>query len=89
VYEIEIYEDSKGNSELKDWLRELKHRKDKGNKDAKITLNQIHYCIQRIKSEGTYTPRILPSISLKTFGSFVLINIEYCSSKFNTEGSYY
>lgn len=57
MYEIEIYEDSKGNSELKDWLRELKRRKDKGNKDAKIVLNQIHYCIQRIKSEGTYAPQ--------------------------------
>jgi predicted patatin/cPLA2 family phospholipase len=25
VYDVEIYEDKDGNSELKDWLRELKH----------------------------------------------------------------
>lgn len=56
MYEVEIYEDKEGNSELKDWLRELKHRKDRGIKDSRITLNQIHYCIERIKSEGTYAP---------------------------------
>ncbi len=56
VYEIEIYEDKDGNSELKDWLRVLKLRKDNGIKEARIILNQIHYCIERIKSEGTYAP---------------------------------
>ncbi len=45
MYEVEIYEDKDGNSELKDWLRELKRRKDKGIKEARIILNQIHYCI--------------------------------------------
>jgi phage-related protein len=56
VREVEIYEDTDGNSELKSWLRELKYRKDKGIKDARIILNQIHYCIERVKSEGTYAP---------------------------------
>lgn len=56
MYEVEIYEDRDGNSELKDWLRELKRRKDRGNKDARIILNQIQYCIERIKLEGTYAP---------------------------------
>jgi hypothetical protein len=46
----------KKDSELKDWFRELKHRKDRGIKDARIILNQIHYCIERIKLEGTYAP---------------------------------
>lgn len=55
MYEVEIYEDKDGNSELKDWLRELKRRKDKGIKEARIILNQIHYCIERIKLDGTYT----------------------------------
>jgi len=54
VYEIEIYDDKDGNSELKDWLRELKHRTDRGIKDSRIILNQIHYCIERIKSDSTY-----------------------------------
>lgn len=53
---IEIYEDKEGNSELKDWLRKLKSRKDKGIKEARITLNQIHYCIERIKLDGTFVP---------------------------------
>lgn len=57
MYEVVIYEDQFGNSELKDWLRELKHRKDKGIKEARVTLNQIHYCIERIKLEGTYAPK--------------------------------
>jgi hypothetical protein len=52
VYEVEIYEDREGNSALKKWLRELKHRKDKGIKDARIILNQIQYCTERIKMEG-------------------------------------
>lgn len=56
MFVVEIYEDKEGNSELKDWLRELKIRKDKGIKDARIILNQIHYCIERIKLEGTYAP---------------------------------
>lgn len=56
MYEIEIYEDRDGNSELKTWLRDLKRRKDNGIKDARIILNQIHYCIERIKLDGTYTP---------------------------------
>ena len=56
MHEIEIYEDKDGNSELKDWFRELKLRKDRGIKDARVILNQIHYCIERIKSEGTYSP---------------------------------
>jgi len=56
VYTIEIYEDRDGDSELKDWLRSLKKRKDKGVKDARITLNQIHYCIERVKVDGTFVP---------------------------------
>jgi hypothetical protein len=56
VYEIEIYEDRDGYSDLKIWLRDLKRRKDNGVKDARIILNQIHYCIERIKSDGTYAP---------------------------------
>lgn len=54
MFEIEIYEDKEGNSQLKDWFRELKHRKNRGIKDARIILNQIHYCIERIKLEGTF-----------------------------------
>jgi len=57
MYEIEIYEDKFGNSELKDWLRELKRRKEKGIKEARVTFNQILYCIERIKMDGTYAPK--------------------------------
>ncbi|KRE92739.1 hypothetical protein ASG89_33010 [Paenibacillus sp. Soil766] len=56
MYKVEIYEDEYGDSELKDWLRELKRRKNHGIKEARIVLNQIHYCIERIKWEGTYVP---------------------------------
>ncbi|MFD0680535.1 MULTISPECIES: hypothetical protein [unclassified Paenibacillus] len=62
MYEVEIYEDEDGNSDLKDWLREQKHRKDKGIKDARIVLNQIHYCIERIKLEGTYAPEEIAKV---------------------------
>ncbi len=54
--EVKIYEDKDGNSVLKDWLRQLKLRKDNGVKEARIILNQIHYCIERIKLDGTYVP---------------------------------
>jgi phage-related protein len=54
VREVEIYEDKYGKSELKSWLKELKYRKDKGVKEARIILNQIHYCIERVKLDGTY-----------------------------------
>jgi hypothetical protein len=81
VYEVEIYENNHGNSELKDWLHELKRRKDKGIKDARIILNQIQYCIERIKLDGTYAPEEIAKHTLMTYGSYVQINIGLCFSK--------
>lgn len=71
VYEIEIYEDKEGNSELKDWFRELKYRKDRGIKDARIILNQIHYCIEillnhfRKETQKTPTREIKKALKLR------------------------
>lgn len=41
VYEVEIYEDKDGNSDLKDWLRDLKCRKENGNKDCETYFEDI------------------------------------------------
>ncbi|RAV21308.1 hypothetical protein DQG23_11675 [Paenibacillus contaminans] len=54
MYEVEIYEDKLRNSELKDWLRDLKQRKDKGIKEARIVLNQIHYLYRAYQVRGHF-----------------------------------
>ena len=55
MFKIEIYEDKNGFSELNDELMELA-RKAPENKDARIQLNQIVYCIDLLKRQGTRLP---------------------------------
>ena len=52
MYEITFYETAKGESDIRDLLEELRIKSDKGNKDARIQLNQIAFCIERLQIDG-------------------------------------
>lgn len=56
MYEVEIYTDENGKSELADWIAALKRRKDRGVKEARIQFEQVIYCIERIRVDGTFVP---------------------------------
>ena len=51
MYEIDFYEDKDGNSEIRDYLKELKL---KGSKDSKINSNKIWESIELLAKNGTY-----------------------------------
>jgi len=53
MYEIIIYKDENGQSELLDFLRNLK-RKAKENKEAKVLFSKIVAYIDCLKDNGTY-----------------------------------
>ena len=55
VYEIIFYEDKNGRSDLYETLLTLT-KASKNNKDARIQLNQIVYCIDLLKNSGTRIP---------------------------------
>ena len=55
MYKILFYENKEGCSELNDELKELAN-KAPTNKDARIQLKQIVYCIELLKERGTRLP---------------------------------
>ena len=55
MYSIVFYEDRSGYSELYQELLELTD-KAISNKDARIQFNQINYCIELLKNQGTRLP---------------------------------
>lgn len=50
-YTVQIYEDSNGNSPMKDWIRQLNDRPTKENKSL---LKKVYYQIERLEYEGTF-----------------------------------
>lgn len=50
-YEIEIYEDKKGNSQIIDWIKELDRNPTKENKS---TLKKLYYQMERLEYDGTF-----------------------------------
>ena len=55
MYEVVFYEDKNGYSEIYDEFMELANKSSK-NKDARIQFNQITYCIELLKHQGTKLP---------------------------------
>lgn len=55
MFNIIFYEDSNGRSELYEELIELTKRSS-FNKDCRIQTNQINYCIELLKRQGTSLP---------------------------------
>ncbi|MBR5099118.1 MAG: type II toxin-antitoxin system RelE/ParE family toxin [Spirochaetales bacterium] len=52
MFEIEIYEDEHGKSELKDFLRELRNKTEK-DKDARVKFSKIVAYIDLLEEKGT------------------------------------
>ncbi|MBP5160064.1 MAG: type II toxin-antitoxin system RelE/ParE family toxin [Lachnospiraceae bacterium] len=52
MYSIEFYENERGESDVKDYIRELK-KKAENNKDARINLNKIVAYIDALEELGT------------------------------------
>lgn len=50
-YEIEIYEDKKGYSQIMDWIKELDNNSTKENKS---TFKKLYYQIERLEYDGTF-----------------------------------
>lgn len=50
-YEIEIYEDKKGKSQIMDWIKELDSNPTKENKS---TLKKLYYQMERLEYDGTF-----------------------------------
>ena len=50
-YEIEIYEDKKGQSQIMDWIKELDRNPTKENKS---TLKKLYYQMERLEYDGTF-----------------------------------
>ena len=55
MYEVVFYVDKNGYSEIYDEFMELANKSSK-NKDARIQFNQITYCIELLKHQGTKLP---------------------------------
>lgn len=55
MFSIVFYEDKNGYSELNEQLMELAKRA-VTNKDARIQFNQINYCVELLKNQGTRLP---------------------------------
>lgn len=55
MYNVVFYEDKNGRSELYDELIELANKSTKS-KDARIQFNQINYCVELLKNQGTNLP---------------------------------
>lgn len=54
-YNVEFYEDSKGNSEIRNYLEKLRC-KAANDKDARVKYKQISLYIQLLADNGTYLP---------------------------------
>nr|AGS53283.1 phage-related protein [uncultured bacterium contig00001] len=50
MYKIKIYKDANGNQPIKDYLKELAASPDK---NSRIKLNKIDYCLQVLREYGT------------------------------------
>ncbi len=50
-YEVEIYEDKKGHSQIMEWIKELDSHSTKENK---TTLKKLYYQIERLEYDGTF-----------------------------------
>lgn len=50
-YEVEIYEDSQGYSQISDWIQELDQNPTKENK---MMLKKLYYQIERLEYGGTF-----------------------------------
>ncbi|MGO3018778.1 MAG: hypothetical protein ACTIH2_06455 [Anaerococcus sp.] len=50
-YEVEIYEDTNGYSQILDWIQELDSHPTKENQS---TLKKLYYQIERLEQEGTF-----------------------------------
>ena len=50
-YEIEFYEDKKGQSQIVDWIKELDSNPTKENKS---TLKKLYYQMERLEYDGTF-----------------------------------
>ena len=55
MYDVIFYEDKNGHSEIYNEFMELANMSSK-NKDARIQFNQITYCIELLKHQGTKLP---------------------------------
>ena len=55
MYDVVFYEDKNGHSEIYNEFMELANMSSK-NKDARIQFNQITYCIELLKHQGTKLP---------------------------------
>lgn len=87
MYTVEFYEKADGNSELWDFLEDLR-KKAANNKDARIQYKQISLYIELLQSKGTRLPDNITNILKKIFGSFVLATIEYSTFTFKKTLSY-
>lgn len=76
MYTVEFYEKADGNSELWDFLEDLR-KKAANNKDARIQYKQISLYIELLQLKVLGCRIILPNILKKIFGSFVRATIEY------------
>lgn len=87
MYTVEFYEKADGNSELWDFLEDLR-KKAANNKDARIQYKQISLYIELLQSKGTRLPDNITNILKKIFGSFVRATIEYSTFTFKKTLSY-
>ena len=54
MYNVYFYRDKNGKEPVKEYLRALKQKAQKGNKDARINLEKIGDYIEVLKVHGTY-----------------------------------
>lgn len=53
MYTFKFYRDSSGDSEVKAWMDGLAAAAGRGDKNARIQLNQLTYVMNRVKADGT------------------------------------
>ena len=58
MYDVVFYEDKNGYSEIYNEFMKLVNKSSK-NKDARIQFNQIAYCIELLKHQGTKLPETI------------------------------
>ena len=79
MYSIVFYEDKSGYSELYQELLELAD-KAINNKNARIQFNQINYCIELLKNQGTRLPANITKHLQGEIWELRPGNIEFCIS---------
>lgn len=85
MYTIEFYEKENGESDVWNFLEELRI-KAPTNKDARIQFKQISFYIDLLAQNGTKLSENITKHLEKIFGNFVLVIIEY--STFLSEKSF-